>query len=87
MKITNELIGHDIAALKKILPQISCPMCKNSDFLVIDGFISNNVQKEADKIIIGREMIPTIALICSKCGFISQHAMGIIRDNEQTNAG
>lgn len=57
----------------------SCPMCKNKKFLLADGYFSHTLQTSVQSgIVLGGPAIPTIALICTKCGFTSEHALGIL---------
>lgn len=58
---------------------LTCPMCHQvGGFIIADGYINNTMQDEIKKIHLGGTSIPTIALICSNCGFISQHALGVL---------
>lgn len=54
----------------------SCPMCGNNHFVLADAYFTNILQTQLNSISIGGPNIPTIAIICSNCGFISQHALG-----------
>lgn len=55
-----------------------CPMCGNNNFVVSDGYFNNTMQSELKGMIIGGPSIPTIPIICTNCGFISQHALGVL---------
>lgn len=61
---------------KKILTV--CPMCKHPHFTIADGYFTNSLQNEVGGIIFGGPTIPSIAIICNNCGFISQHALGVL---------
>jgi len=63
---------------KRIHPQLTCPMCQNENFVLADGYIHNSLQSDLLAISIGGAGIPTVAIICAKCGFISQHAVGAL---------
>jgi len=62
----------------RIQRQLTCPMCQNKSFTMADGYFQNFLQSNFDNISIGGQNIPTIAIICNKCGFVSQHALGIL---------
>ncbi len=65
--------------LKKLLgAEVRCPMCGNGRFTVLEGFIRNDVQQSADGFSIGEGSVPAVAIVCTRCGFISQHAVGVI---------
>lgn len=55
-----------------------CPMCGNTHFVIADGYFNTFIQDDLNNIQIGGASIPSISIICSKCGFISQHALGIL---------
>lgn len=55
-----------------------CPMCGNDHFVVADAYFNNPLQNSLFAINIGGPSIPTIPIICSNCGFVSQHALGVL---------
>ena len=57
--------------------QITCPMCGNTHFTISDGYFVNMIQDDVYNFNIGKG-IPSISIICDKCGFISQHALGTL---------
>lgn len=65
-------------AVEKKLHDLTCPMCKNKNFTMADGYFFNSMQTDANSINLGGQAIPTIGLICSNCGFVSQHALGVL---------
>ncbi len=58
--------------------EVKCPMCGNNTFSVSDGYFSNVIQNNLDSLKIAGPSIPAISIICSKCGFISMHALGTL---------
>ena len=56
-----------------------CPMCGNNNFGVGEGYISNFIQDDFNNISIGGQSIRTIPIICSKCGFVSQHSAILLK--------
>jgi hypothetical protein len=57
-----------------------CPMCTNNQFTIADGYFANAIQSSvtSSNVVIGGPSIPTIAVICTRCGFVSQHALGAL---------
>jgi len=55
-----------------------CPMCAGPSFEIADGYFNNQLQNNLSSITIGGPSIPTIGIVCTRCGFLSQHALGIV---------
>lgn len=54
---------------------MTCPL----SFSLIDGYITDSVQNEFSNQVIGsKTTLPSVALVCNNCGFISQHSIGIL---------
>ena len=64
--------------LQKRKHNLTCPMCQNKNFIMADGYFNNNMQGDLGGISLGGPSIPTIAIICNNCGFVSQHALGVL---------
>jgi len=58
-----------------ILP---CPRCGRKEFSLEDGFIFNTLQSDFGVYNIGGSGIPSIVTVCRNCGFMSQHAIGVL---------
>lgn len=56
----------------------TCPMCGHKNFILADGYFNNQMQTDFQSFAIGGPSIPSIATACSNCGFISQHALGVL---------
>lgn len=56
-----------------------CPMCGKNSFVLMDGYFNTQV---INHVLPGvpspSSNMPTIAVICSNCGFISHHAIGAL---------
>ena len=75
-KEKKEEIIELLAKKGAVLP---CPRCSNRTFVFIDGYLNQSLQKEVSSgMIIGGPSLPSVATICDKCGFISQHALGAL---------
>jgi hypothetical protein len=57
---------------------LPCPRCGNDDFTLLDGYFNEFIQDEPRGIILGGRTIPSIIVACKRCGFLSQHALGIL---------
>ena len=57
---------------------LTCPMCRQHSFVIADGYFNNTIQDNLNSINLGGSSIPTIAIVCSHCGFVSQHALGAL---------
>ncbi|GJQ22182.1 MAG: hypothetical protein HBSIN02_25370 [Bacteroidia bacterium] len=56
-----------------------CPMCGHRNFVLADGYLNHPIQSNPKAgFVFGGPSIPTIAIICSNCGFTSQHALGVL---------
>lgn len=76
IKILNEKIGD-----------VPCPMCGNKHFMLAEGYFCNILQDHFRNITIGGKNVPAVAIICQNCGFISQHALGMLGLLQQTEEG
>lgn len=65
-------------ALKKKIPNLTCPMCQHRNFIIAEGYFNNTIQDDFQGLSIGGPSIPTIPIVCGNCGFISQHALGVL---------
>lgn len=55
-----------------------CPMCGNTHFIIADGYFNTFIQDDLNSINMGGPSIPSISIICDKCGFMSLHALGVL---------
>lgn len=68
-----------ITALVEKVKTFECPMCHHHSFTILDGYIVQGIQKNKNKIVLGNgPMLPSMALVCNNCGFMSQHNLGIL---------
>lgn len=65
-------------ALSKRLETIVCPMCHQSRYTLIDGYVSEPVQDDYKKVVLGGRMIPSVMLVCNHCGHIDRFALGVL---------
>lgn len=64
--------------LNEKLRGLTCPMCHQDNFIIADGYFNNVIQDHLDGIVLGGPTIPTVSIICANCGFVSQHALGVL---------
>ena len=74
----NELIKKLDEKFKLSGKPLKCPMCTNTNFTIADGYFNNTLQENLSSIALGGTSIPTIGIVCTNCGFLSQHALGTI---------
>lgn len=73
-----EIIAKLDERFKKKSKLLKCPMCDNSQFSIADAYFKHGLQDDLNSVSIGGPSIPSVAIICRNCGFISQHAIGIL---------
>ena len=66
--------------LIKKVGQLCCPMCSKNDFAISDAFLVNKLQIDLTTLTYDaiNTAIPTIGFVCTNCGFLSQHALGVL---------
>ena len=67
--------------LKKLAERIGvykCPICHSSSFTIADGYLANTLQDNLNSIQLGGTFLPSVALVCTNCGFTSLHNAKIL---------
>jgi hypothetical protein len=64
--------------MKKQNRGFACPMCGNNHFVLLDSYLRNDVQEDFESVRLGGPSIPATVIVCSNCGFMSQHALGTL---------
>lgn len=67
-----------LEALEKAGVKLPCPRCTNQDFALLDGYLNNLVQAEVGGFVIGGPSVPSVVVVCSRCGYLAQHALGVL---------
>ena len=57
---------------------IVCPMCHRNNFIILDGYFNQSINANYKGMVLGGPSIPSIGIVCANCGFISQHALGVL---------
>ena len=65
-----------IDALQRTGADRACPRCGHADFQLLDGYISLPVQARLGDGPVAS--VPTIATVCERCGFLSQHLVNVL---------
>ncbi len=67
-----------IAALKAAGVNAPCPRCRNTNFTLMDGYITHPIQSDFQSFNIGGPSLPAVMTVCNQCGFLAQHALGVL---------
>jgi len=57
---------------------LPCPRCGDNGWSVLEAYISNSLTQNTSKVIVGGSVLPTVAVICTKCGFLSEHVATVL---------
>lgn len=55
-----------------------CPICGSDQFTIVDGYVATCLQNNTKNITIGSSFLPSVVLVCTKCGFTSFHNAKIL---------
>lgn len=80
MPMTPEKKQEIINILQQKGAVLPCPRCNNNNFTLLDGYFNQVIQQELNlnTVIIGGPSVPSVAVACNRCGYISQHALGVL---------
>lgn len=76
--LSNEQKQAIVDQLNSRVPDLKCPICRSDRFIVVDGYMRNTLHKSSSEVRLGGVALPTAAICCKNCGFVSQHALGIL---------
>jgi hypothetical protein len=74
--LTQEEKGKLLAALNSVV-NLPCPRCGNPKFEIANGLIKLPLNDSSNNVTLGGEMVPCAATYCTRCGFITLHALGV----------
>ena len=77
-KISNERKEEIIKALEERGAKLPCPRCGNQSFTILDGYFNQTIQVGLSGMVIGGPSIPSAVTACTRCGYLSQHALGAL---------
>lgn len=61
-----------------------CPICHGESFTIVDGFLASSLHNTMHAIQTNDSFLPSVALVCSNCGFTSLHnakVLGLDKDD------
>jgi predicted nucleic-acid-binding Zn-ribbon protein len=67
-----------IKALEDRGAKLPCPRCGNKNFILMDGYFNQTIQVDLNGMVLGGPSIPSVVIACSRCGYLSQHAIGVL---------
>ena len=77
-EISDEKKQEIIKALEEHGVKLPCPRCGNQSFTLIGGYFNQTIQTDLKGMVLGGPSIPSVAVVCKRCGYLSQHALGVI---------
>jgi ribosomal protein L37E len=76
--LTQEQKDKIVAKLEERGAKLPCPRCGSRSFTLLDGYFTQPVCAEIGAIVLGGTTVPSIVVVCTQCGFLSQHALGAL---------
>jgi ribosomal protein S27AE len=67
-----------VARLLERKAALPCPRCGNRQFTLLSGYFNPPIQTELKGLVIGGPSVPCVAVVCNQCGFLAQHALGVL---------
>jgi hypothetical protein len=58
--------------------KLPCPRCGGQSFQLLDGYFNQLISADLGSFQIGGPSIPSVVVACKQCGFLSQHALGVL---------
>jgi hypothetical protein len=65
-------------ALEKAGAVRNCPRCNHHEFKILNGFFAQSLQTNTLGVQVGGNILPTIVVVCARCGFVSQYSVEIL---------
>lgn len=78
-----------ISKLTTRMPNLHCPMCGKNHFTIMEGYFTSVLQSDLNSLQLTGMNMPTVALVCNNCGFVSYHslgALGLLPNTDKTDA-
>lgn len=75
----DEISDYLIDELNKKVADYQCPICHNNKLQIADGiFMHISHEKDINLSNVGPCYVPTLPVVCPKCGFMSQHVLSLL---------
>jgi ribosomal protein S27AE len=89
-RMTSEQANEVIQALKSKGVTRPCPRCGNSHFTLLEGFFNQPLSGDLTSPSGTRgypsgPTVPSIVTACARCGFLSQHALGVLELSDRAD--
>ena len=69
-----------VEALEAAGAKLPCPRCSTNSFTLLDGYFNQPLQGElGGGVVFGGPNVPSVVVVCTRCGYLSQHALGVLR--------
>jgi ribosomal protein S27AE len=76
--LTDQQKEKIIATLRERGAEGSCPRCGNGQFALAGGYFNPPIQTVLGGLVLGGPTIPCAVVVCGKCGWVAQHALGVL---------
>lgn len=77
-ELTQDQKSRIVEELRKRGVTLPCPRCGNPHFTLLDGYFNQPVSVEIGAVVLGGKTVPSVVTFCTRCGFLSQHALGAL---------
>ena len=77
-QISDEKKQEIIKALEERGAKLPCPRCGNQSFTLIGGYFNQTIQTDLKGMVLGGPSVPSVVVVCNRCGYLSQHALGAL---------
>jgi ribosomal protein L37E len=67
-----------IKVLEERGAKLPCPRCGNNSFTLLDGYFNQTIQTDFKGMVLGGPSVPSVVVACTRCGYLSQHALGAL---------
>jgi hypothetical protein len=74
MPFSEEMKHRVASALATKGVRMPCPRCGTNAWTLVDGFLVHPLTDDVNQIIIGGRSLPTVALVCNHCGYVTEYA-------------
>jgi len=64
--------------LRDVGENLPCPRCGRNNFVILDAYFLDILQDNVSNLKLSGKSVPYISKICSNCGFISNHSLGVL---------
>lgn len=66
-------------ALQQKQALLPCPRCDKQKFTLLEGYFNQTIQQDLQAgLTIGGPSVPSVVVVCDNCGYMSQHALGVL---------